>query len=93
MKNYEIMYIISNKITAEEIEGVKDKVREIIRSSGGKINEETDWGTRELAYKIKKEKKGTYIIIKAQLEAGKIMEIKNQFKSILEILRIIILKR
>ncbi len=93
MKNYEIMYIISNKIRAEEAEAVRAKVSEIIKACGGEIKEETEWGNRELAYKIKKEKSGTYILIKAQIEPGRINEIKNQLKTILEILRVSILQR
>lgn len=58
MKNYELALIIKDKEskTAE----VLNKVKEQLTSKNVKINKEDNWGSRKLAYPIKREENGYY---------------------------------
>ncbi len=60
MTKYEIMYILN---PSAEIEILKKKIEDIITFKNGKIIETKDWGIRDLAYPINKQKKGHYSVI------------------------------
>lgn len=63
MKNYELMYILNPEIAAEDIQAKNASLQKIITDNGGKITGVKEWGMRELAYEIKKQKKGYYVVI------------------------------
>lgn len=63
MKKYEIMYILSvaldDAARAEEIA----KLAGILDSNGVKVAETKEIGARDLAYPIKKQSKGYYVVL------------------------------
>lgn len=62
MKNYEIMYILMPNLDADSIKAEIDALHKIITDNGGKITGVKEWGMRDLAYEIKKQTKGYYVI-------------------------------
>jgi len=58
---YESMLVVSCKLDEEGIEAIVKKFQDLIEANG-EMNEVTVWGKRELAYEIKKQKTGYYVI-------------------------------
>lgn len=88
MKNYELLYIISNQYTEDEAKGIKEKIDGVIKSHDGVIGYENSMGKRKLAYPIDKIAHGYYILTEFELEDGtKLKEINNFLKLDKEILR------
>ncbi len=58
---YEMLYILSPKLNETETQHLQDEVKKTIVNSGGEITKESNWGTRKLAYEIKKKTEGTYV--------------------------------
>lgn len=67
MKNYEIMYIIKATLGEKELKEVVKSFENVLTSNGAKIVSVKDMGQRELAYEIKKNKTGFYLVY--QIEA------------------------
>ncbi len=61
MKDYELVLIIKgNENKTPEVLG---KIKELLSSKNIKINKEETWGLKKLAYPIKKEATGYYVIL------------------------------
>ena len=68
MRLYESVFIARQDITTAQVETMADEFAEIITSAGGSIKKREYWGLRALAYRIKKNRKGHYIMF--NIETG-----------------------
>ena len=68
MRLYESVFIARQDITSAQVEAMADEFAEIITSAGGSIKKREFWGLRSLAYRIKKNRKGHYVMF--NLETG-----------------------
>ena len=62
MRLYESVFIARQDITAAQVETLADEFAEVITSAGGSIKKREYWGLRALAYRIKKNRKGHYVM-------------------------------
>ena len=62
MRLYESVFIARQDITSTQVEAMADEFAEIITSAGGAIKKREYWGLRSLAYRIKKNRKGHYVM-------------------------------
>ena len=63
MRLYESVFIARQDITSAQVEAMADEFAEIITSAGGSIKKREYWGLRSLAYRIKKNRKGHYVML------------------------------
>ena len=68
MRLYESVFIARQDITSAQVEAIADEFAEIITSAGGSIKKREYWGLRSLAYRIKKNRKGHYVML--NMETG-----------------------
>ena len=68
MRLYESVFIARHDITSAQVEAMADEFAEIITSAGGSIKKREYWGLRSLAYRIKKNRKGHYVMF--NMETG-----------------------
>lgn len=64
MKQYEIMYILRPEIEEEARKTLISNIHELLTKNGATIDDVNEWGMRDLAYEIKKAKKGYYVVVK-----------------------------
>ncbi|KAL5541485.1 hypothetical protein UlMin_009195 [Ulmus minor] len=92
MRHYEVVYLIHEK-HAEEVEKVKEKVRDFLREKRGRIWRISDWGMRRLAYKIQKAKNAHYILMNFEIEAKWINDFKTMLDQDERVIRHLVIKR
>jgi small subunit ribosomal protein S6 len=68
MRFYESVFIARQDITTAQVETMADEFAKIITSAGGSIKKREYWGLRTLAYRIKKNRKGHYVML--NMETG-----------------------
>ena len=68
MRLYESVFIARQDITSAQVEAMADEFAEIITSAGGSIKKREYWGLRSLAYRIKKNRKGHYVMFNLETE-------------------------
>ena len=68
MKKYEIMYILKSSLDDAARKAQIEKMHGILTNNGAKITNVNEWGVRDLAYPIKKEIKGYYVVIKVEAD-------------------------
>ena len=75
MRKYEIMYILKADLDEAARKEEMDKLAKIISDNGGEVlKTDESMGLRDLAYPIKKETKGYYVVLKANMENATINE-------------------
>ena len=62
MKKYEIMYILNSNLDEETRKSTIEGLNKILTDNGAKITDVNEWGNRELAYEIKKQNRGYYVV-------------------------------
>ena len=62
MRLYESVFIARQDISSAQVGTMADEFAEIITSAGGSIKKREYWGLRNLAYRIKKNRKGHYVM-------------------------------
>ena len=75
MRKYEIMYILRADLEEAARKEVMEKLAKIITDNGGKVEETSEAiGLRELAYPIKEQSKGYYVVLKVSMDNKAINE-------------------
>ena len=62
MTVYESIFIVRSTLSDEEVAKMSEKIREMIEKRGGSVLRMENWGKRKLAYEVKREKKGAYLL-------------------------------
>ena len=82
MNIYENIVILNASLGDEEIETASGKIKDLITNSGGEILNTEVWGRRKLAYEIKKQKKGFYLLLVFKSPSAAIKNLKTIIKSL-----------
>ena len=70
-KKYELMYILRPELDADGVKNENANLQKILVDDGGKVLDVNEWGLRDLAYEIKKETKGYYVVLKFEVSDNK----------------------
>ena len=62
MRKYEIMYILNSNLDEATRKSTIESLSKILTDNGAKISDVNEWGNRELAYEIKKQTRGYYVV-------------------------------
>ncbi len=92
MSFYESVIIARQEISVQQVETLADDFSSIIEENGGKITKRENWGLRSLAYKIKKNRKGHYILFNIDAPAEAIHEMDRLLGLNEDVLRHLVLR-
>ncbi|TSC53899.1 MAG: 30S ribosomal protein S6 [Parcubacteria group bacterium LiPW_39] len=88
---YELTYILTPLLEKVDLGAAVEKVRGFINGLGGEAKKEEISEKKKLAYPIKKQLYGFYVVSKFQLEPEKIEELEKRLRLENDILRFLIL--
>ncbi|MDO5556056.1 MAG: 30S ribosomal protein S6 [Clostridia bacterium] len=91
MNKYESVIIINPNLEEEAIKGLIEKFSNLINTDG-KVNSVEEVGKKKLAYEIKKNKEGYYIIFKFEAKPTLITELERIYKITDEVIKFIVIK-
>ena len=80
LRRYEIIFIAHADLSDDQLTELIERYKKIITDSKGVIVKIEKWGTRKLAYEIKKQTKGTYVLADFIGKVNIIPEIERNFK-------------
>ena len=92
MSFYENTIVAREDIASAELETVREKYRELINNSSGKVLKIEEWGLINFAKKIKNYRKGFFIHYKFEGNNQTIIEIKKKLKIDNSIVRHLLVK-
>ncbi len=93
MNYYEILYIVSPALSEAEREELIKKLDDFVKEKGGEVLTENRWGTRTLAYPIKKHTTGYYVLTYVKLSGDKLKDLRYFMQINEGFLRAMILKK
>ena len=63
MRIYEELFIVDPNATDEQTDAVVAQIEEVVKAAGGSIDKVDKWGIRKLAYRVKKQTEGFYVLV------------------------------
>ena len=63
MNEYELLYIVSPRVPADDVANAIERVNALVTAQGGEVLSVDNWGRRRLAYPIRQYFEGTYVLI------------------------------
>jgi len=92
MALYEHLLIARQDISAQQVDALATHLKTIVESEGGKVEKQEYWGLRSLAYRIKKNRKGHYVLLNINAPAKAVQELERQLKINEDVLRCLTVK-
>ena len=93
MRDYEVLYIVRADLDDDKVQDVVKRVNTLIERSGGSLERTNLWGKRKLAYEVKHQKEGAYILQDFQIAQDRIPELEGALKISEEVLRHLIVRK
>lgn len=87
MPYYENVFIARQDISGQQVEGLIESFGEIVTQGGGKVAKHEYWGLKNLAYRIKKNRKGHYVLMNVDAPADAILEMERNMRLNEDIIR------
>jgi small subunit ribosomal protein S6 len=87
MPFYENVFIARQDISAAQADTLAETFSNVITENGGKVTKKENWGLRNIAYRIKKNRKGHYILLNIDAPPAAVLEMERQMRISEDILR------
>ncbi|MCL5611814.1 MAG: 30S ribosomal protein S6 [Chloroflexi bacterium] len=68
MRNYELVCIIQTDLDEAALNSVLDRLKGWVTESGGSVDKVDIWGKRKMAYQIRKQREGNYVLFNLSLD-------------------------
>ena len=91
MNKYESVIIINPNLEEEAIRSLIEKISNLINTDG-KVSSVEEAGKKKLAYEIKKNKEGFYVIFKFEANPELITELERVYRITDEVIKFIVVK-
>src|ERR1700691_5644560 len=87
MPLYETVLIARNDVTQQQVDLIADNVASQLEADGGVEKTREYWGLRGLAYRIKKNRKGHYMLLGLDAKPAFVTEMERQLRLNEDVLR------
>jgi small subunit ribosomal protein S6 len=87
MRKYELVCIIQPELDETAFKGVVDRVSGWITEAGGSVDKVDVWGRRRMAYQIRKQREGQYVLVNLTLDPKSTSELERNIRYLEPVLR------
>ena len=87
MPLYENIFIARQDISTAQVEALADTFTNLVAENGGKVEKREYWGLRNLAYRMKKNRKGHYVLFNLDAPAAAVSELERNMRINEDVLR------
>jgi small subunit ribosomal protein S6 len=89
MNEYELTVIIQPSADEAAQTAIKDRISQYVTASGGEVLSSRDWGSRALAYPVRKQSAGVYVVTRFRVAPGAIAELQRILRYTEDVLRFV----
>jgi small subunit ribosomal protein S6 len=93
LRRYETIFIVPADLTEDEINALIERYHSLITKNKGMVIKVEKWGKRKLAYEIKKQIRGFYVLMDLVSLHAVITELERNFKIDDKILKFMTIKK
>jgi small subunit ribosomal protein S6 len=90
MRTYEVVLIVHPDLDETAFNGVIEKVKGWIATGGGSVAKVDVWGKRRMAYAIRKQREGQYVLITAEFAPAFSAELDRNLRFLEPVIRYMI---
>jgi small subunit ribosomal protein S6 len=87
MSYYECVFIARQELSTTQAEQLADQMAEILANNGGEVKTREYWGLKNLAYRIKKNRKGHYTMFHIDAPSDAVIEMERNMGLSEDVLR------
>ena len=87
MPFYENVFISRQDISATQVGALTEQFATIVKDHGGEVTKREYWGLRNLAFRIKKNRKGHYVLMNISAPAAAVLEMERNMRINEDVLR------
>jgi small subunit ribosomal protein S6 len=87
MPYYENVFIARQDISAAQVEALADTFTTLVNEQGGQVTKREYWGLRNLAYRVKKNRKGHYVLFNLDAPPAAVSELERNMRINEDVLR------
>ncbi len=87
MRKYEIIFIAQPDLDEENLNSVIEKIKGWITDDKGEVVSVDNWGKKRMAYRIRKQRDGQYILITANMEPASVKNLSQNMRFVESIMR------
>jgi small subunit ribosomal protein S6 len=80
MRIYENLFIVRPDVTEEEIDLLIEQMSKNVTSAGGTVDKVDKWGKRRLAYRVEKQREGSYVLMQFTAEPSVVKEFERRMR-------------
>ncbi|WP_027715647.1 30S ribosomal protein S6 [Desulfuromonas sp. TF] len=80
MRTYETIFIVHPDVVGDQYAAAVDKFKGILTDQDAEILKVDEWGTRKLAYQVKKQGRGTYVLVAYQAGPEVVAEFERRMR-------------
>jgi len=92
MPLYESTFITRAELSRQDITKLTESVTSIVSAGGGKVVKDEYWGLRSLAYKIKKSRRGHYVMLGIDAPAPAVKEMERNLRHNEDVVRLLTIR-
>ena len=92
MPLYENVFIARQDISGAQVDTLADQFTQLIADNGGEVKKRENWGLRNLAYRMNKNRKGHYVLFNIEAPAPAIAELERTMRINEDVLRYLTIK-
>ena len=79
-RTYESIFIVRPDLTGDAYTAVLDKFKGVLTDQGASILKIDEWGVRKLAYTVKKQNRGSYVLVIFEADPKIILEYERRLR-------------
>jgi small subunit ribosomal protein S6 len=87
MPYYENIFIARQDVTSAQVEGLTEHFAGIVAAQGGNVTKREYWGLKSLSYRIRKNRKGHYVLMNIDAPAAAVTEMERNMRIHEDIIR------
>ena len=92
MNKYESVLIARQDLGASQVSALVDGLKKVVADQGGEVVRVDNWGLKNLAYRIKKNRKGHYVLMNISAPASAVAEYERVMRVNEDIIRYMTVK-
>lgn len=92
MPLYEHVLIARQDISPQQVDALVEDITRQIQDAGGKVGKSEYWGLRNLAYRVRKNRKGHYCLLNLDAPAAAVHELERKQRINEDVLRFITIR-
>jgi len=91
MRLYECVFIVRQDLSTTQVDTITNELCAIITDHKGSVQKQEYWGLKTMAYKIKKNRKGHYVMLNFEADAATVAEFDRRIGLNEDVLRSLII--